>query len=296
MYNSLNESFDDNVDICYSYLRGRCTSGIHCKYTHPPMFELLTIDEENKSVNPCTFLFEPNGCAMCIPKNKQLRICEVDNNRNHFYNPKYVCEKFFYNSTCNGCKLLHIPWRNFERNMFRSYRDTNKSKSINFLISMIFKLVCKEEDKEFNNIIKTHNVILNTLKEQYCSKCINCGLIPHKPKLKNPKVFTCYVVSKLKIFEDVAKIIVSYMYNKHKDKCIFIKNVYSPDYLSKIQFMRLSNLSLYGDRCHPIYPPYYIILNENENSRFIQTINGPSIDYYNKEEQNEIWKVLTSDI
>ena len=314
LYNHLKEHSRLEKRICHSYIKGNCSS-LLCRYSHTTFEHVMMMDEENPSINPCSFILESNGCAMNIPKNNRLQSCELDNKRNHFFKPKYVCEQYFYDtskgyelSSCsNKCNLLHIPWRNFERNMFNSLLDSKKQKCIFFLLTITFNLVCKEESYIFKQILSAHNKVIKVYKEQYLSKCIKCGLPPYKFKLQNPRCFSIFILRKYNLCDDLSKIVSQFIYPKHKKKnygcydCLFLKltDLYDNDLerqfthtLSCVTFMGLSNISLYGERVVPSYPPYFIAINENNEGRYTESINGPDIDTYDNSTRDKIWKVL----
>ncbi len=316
LYNQLKKHSILDTKFCHSYIKGKCNL-LTCRYDHPCFTKILMIDDENTSETPCSFILESNGCAMNIPKRGEpmgsplrLKSCELDNRRNHFFRPKFVCEQCFYDSSKTSpsliphkCHKLHISWKNFVRNMFNSKVDNKKQKCINFIIGIVFNLVCQEEDTEFDKILKIHNKLINIYKEQYSSKCIKCGLPPYRFKLWSPKCFSIFILHRSNVCIDLSKIVSEYMYPKHKKldnmcyNCLFIKPInLSNTSLSCITFMGLSKISLYGDRVVSLYPLYSIAIKETNKHRYTESINGPDLDKYDKSIRDQIWKLLIDNI
>lgn len=314
------EAFADSIPICHKHVKGVCSFGNWCKYKHIDGDELLMITDGNSSTVPCKFLTESNGCAMYTPhrvKNNPFKIrlesCDADRGYNHFYKPKYVCEKYFYgssldsedNSLCtNGsrCPYLHIPWKNFARNMFCSKNDPDKKLCMEFLVQMTFNSVYKEMKEEYDNIISAHQRSLAVYRSMYLPKCIKCYLPPYKYKLLRPKVFTTYVLDKLKLCHDLSFIVNEYMYEDHAIKpdgshdCIFMSNRTNDNKavgnISSIEMLTLSNLFIHGPRIVSYIPKYYINLIKRRDYAEVESVNGPDIEKYSVTTRNTIWSEL----
>lgn len=324
--------------ICIQNIINKCENQIYCNRLHVPHNELLIIDKHNNSTNPCIFLTSEVGCSMIIPhqnyltNNLLLKSCELDKKRNHFYKPRYVCEQYFYQTSlrsinhlydkcypqcimsleddsikCDGqCGRLHIPWKNFVKNMFNSKIDKDKSRCITFLIGIIENLVNRDiegEEYEFKKILTIHNRFMEVYKSQYHSRCIKCGLPPYKYKLQNPKIFSIYALIKSKICIDLANHISTYLYNKHKIHkngcfdCIFIfKKIPFRNNKNCIEVKLLSKMSSHGeDRVLSYYPPYNIYLTDENNNTILRERGGPPLDTYPISVRNSIWPLLLQD-
>ena len=313
--------------VCTYYINNRC-SRINCKYQHIPMKELLLNNENNKSLLPCSFLYHETGCSMIIPSkcsktnNILFCSCELDKKRNHFYNPKYVCESYFYETSlltqndskdikysitndeyhfykCSwNCGRLHIPWKNFVKNMFYSKLDKDKSLCIKFLVGIYKNIIDRDmicEQYNFNKIIYEHNRLMKIYKSRYWSKCIKCGLRPYQPKVNNIR-FICYkALSHKKILcIDLILIVIQFLYEEHKIKkngsydCMFIENI---DNSNGIEIKTLSKINIYNDDRVISHSPKYIIYKYPDK---IESLSGPSLDTYSLDVKKNIYKNLLS--
>lgn len=278
----------NSIRICHKHVKGLCLYGAQCIFTHVDKKELLMITDDNPGVTPCAFLTENNGCAMIMPQRMNttsykfiLKSCELHRGYNHFVKPKYVCERYFYSTSMNKtydacgkgnlCPYLHIPWKNFVRNMFPSKRDPNKILCMEFLTQITFNYVYKEMLSEFNTITQMHCQAMIRYTRMYIPKCIKCHLPPYKAKLLHPKALTTYVLHKLNLFPDLISTVTEYMYADHTIKpdgspdCIFarkLKTSYYP-YIKIVELQVLSNLFIHGPRIVPLFPRYCLRLNKS---------------------------------
>lgn len=313
------ESDIGSVRLCHRHVKNICKYGQYCRYTHINKKDLLMITDDNPNVNPCAFLTEDNGCAMCVPSRVegegfkiQLHSCELHRGYNHFYKPKYVCEHYFYQTSkekvhlcqAKNCPYLHIPWNNFKRNMFCSKRDPDKKLCMEFLTQIAFNLVhrgMRGEQEEFDKIMEKHNLFMEHYKSRYIPKCIKCYLSPNQPKLVKPKLFTTYVLHKKNMFKDIIIEVNKYMYDKHTIKkdgtydCLFIKRIERYPFIKAIELYTLSNLFIHGPRITSFVPSRRIGISKRDEFITVDSTNGPEIDYYPLVARNAIYKNLLED-
>lgn len=280
-----------NTGICHKYLKNICCySDNYCKYKHIDMNDLLMIDEENNSKNLCRCILSNRGCSMvdfkrCHKTGNLLRLsCEKDKKRNHFIKPIYVCPKHFCYEDCNCyCHMIHISWKTFINNMFKSHIDIDKKRSIEFSTNIINRYIVDEEQHEFNKLMLYHKKAMKLYNQQYNSVCIKCGLKPFKIKLPNIKYISIYVLNKIRhLNPDLIKIIISFLYNKHM--CIFpiLKN-------NIIGLFGLSNLSIHGQRVVDIKLHERHVINDNNNTTRplsqMNMLNNEDISYILKNKE-----------
>lgn len=322
---------DLNTDsvVCYKTLHnGKCES--YCKYSkgHDPS-TYVDIDDNNISRIPCRFLLKDSGCKNDIKESNQVnwRTSEPVSSdsyyeyckHNHFYKPQYICPTYFYNTSldkqeedkllpdCDNCGKLHISWDNYGRNMLNSrVEDATKSRSIDFLTTIIFNLTVKSAYNRsvFDDLLKLYQSFRETLKKlnvAYNSKCIKCTLPPHKPKLKAPKETTIWALQG-RLPLDLIRVVSSYMYERHDyhsngcQDCIFM--IERPTYTisDKVcyEMYNLSESSGYGERAVTSGKPKLICVDLNGSLR---TFNDCSIDDYSDKNRDAILKslVLTSE-
>lgn len=255
--------------ICHKTIHNGKCNPYYCSFNKGHnLSDYINIDEQNISRIPCRFLLKESGCT--INKTKEVLSHNWRTGKeelttdykykyehcryNHFYKPEYVCPTYLYNTSHNknectkGCKLLHISWQNFCKNMFNSNVDANKSRSIDFLVSMIFRMVAIEGDLSIFTLMRSlHQQYLSNMEilyRQYNSKCYICGLKPFQPKLKNPKPISIWVLRRF-LSMDIVRYISDYLYGIHNINemgefdCSFL--VKSNGYKNRIYIHQLKN-------------------------------------------------------
>jgi hypothetical protein len=337
---NLISDLNTNSIVCYKTLHsGKCEA--YCKYYKGHDSSVyINIDEGNISRIPCRFLLKDSGCKdketacktinwnwrepdpdpkpepeSCIMSDKFYECCK----HNHFYKPQYICPAYLYNTSlntseedkhlpeCDSCGKLHMSWNNYGKNMLNSrVEKERKSRSIDFLVNIIFNLTAKSEYNKtvFDDLIKLHQTyreILTKLEVAYNSKCIKCTLPPHKPKLKAPREITVWALQNMKkcLPFDIIRVVSTYMYDTHDyhpngcTDCIFM--IERPTYTISdklcYEIYNLSKVSGYGERAVTSNAPKFICICKNGELR---TINDCSIDNYTDKNRDAVLKIITN--
>lgn len=269
--------------ICHKTIHNGKCNPYTCSFSRGHnLSDYIDIDDNNVSRIPCRFLLKESGCMIDKPKDMLCHNWRTGNEEtvinykyehcryNHFYKPEYVCHNYLYNTSLKegqkrkecppDCNLLHISWQNFCKNMFNSNVDTDKKRSIDFLISMIFKMVAMDGGLSIfalmNSIHQKYLSDMEILYRQYNSKCYICGLKPFQPKLKNPKPISIWVLRRF-LSMDVVGYICDYLYGIHNinrmgefDCSFLVKSKVYRDtiYIHQLKDERCLNLNNIGIR------------------------------------------------